>query len=128
MSVNTIIGINKLPPQEKLEIYTRLIPPELLTRLNIDSSLTDPEGNNLLTLNWTPGSSTVEMSLRHQAGFPDPIIYGHLTDTLNGQIHILLYILNDPYSPRFDVDRMPDRRVTVFGTARRNIPAERDAT
>src|SRR3990170_951794 len=124
MSVNTIIGINKLPPQEKLEIYTRLIPPELLTLLNIDSSLTDPEGNNLLTLKCAPGSSTVEMSLRHQAGFPDPILYGHLTDTLNGQIHILLYILNDPESPRFDVDRMPDGRPTVFGTQFRNLAAE----
>ena len=127
MSVNTIIGINKLPPQEKLEIYTRLIPPELLTRLNIDSSLTDPEGNNLLTLKCAPGSSTVEMSLRHQAGFPDPILYGHLTDTLNGQIHVLLYILNDPLSPRFDVDRMPDGRMTIFGTMLRNLQAEREA-
>jgi acetoin utilization protein AcuC len=64
------------------------------------------------------------MSLKHQVDFPDPILYGHLTDTITGQIHILLYILNDPESPRYDVDRMPDGRPTVFGTQFRNLPAE----
>jgi len=54
----------------------------------------------------------MEMILRHEPGFPDPLLYGHLTDTLNGQIHILLYILNDPASPRFDVDRLPDGTAT----------------
>jgi hypothetical protein len=43
----------------------------------------------------------------HKIDFPDPILYAHLTDTINGQIHVLLYILNDPDSPRFDVDKMP---------------------
>jgi acetoin utilization protein AcuC len=64
------------------------------------------------------------MSLYHRPGFPDPVLYGHLTDTLNGQIHILLYILNDPDSPRFDVDRLPDGRSTRFGTGERNLAAE----
>jgi hypothetical protein len=64
------------------------------------------------------------MTLRHQFDFPDPIQYGHLTDTLNGQIHILLYILNDPDSPRYDVDKMPNGLPTVFGTQKRNIDAE----
>ncbi len=63
----------------------------------------------------------------HQADFPDPILYGHLTDTVNGQIHVLLYILNDPNSPRFDVDRMPDGRPTRFGTLGRNLEAEKSA-
>jgi acetoin utilization protein AcuC len=65
------------------------------------------------------------MRLYHEPGFPDPILYAHLTDTLNGQIHVLLYILNDPHSPRFDVDRMPDGTPTRFGTLKRNLEAER---
>jgi hypothetical protein len=56
--------------------------------------------------------------------FPDPILYAHLTDTMNGQIHILLYILNDPDSPRFDVDKMPDGTPTKFGILKRNVEAE----
>ena len=73
---------------------------------------------------WAPGNPSVEMSLFHEANFPDPILYGHLTDTMNGQVHVLLYILNDPGSERFDVDRMPDGRPTKFGTLIRNLAAE----
>ena len=69
----------------------------------------------------------MELALYHRANFPDPILYGHLTDTINGQIHVLLYILNDPDSPRFDVDRMPDGRPTQFGTLVRNREAEQNA-
>jgi acetoin utilization protein AcuC len=127
MSLNTIMGINRLPAPEKREIYTRLIPAQLLERMDLDASLIDQEGRDLLTLKCPPDSSSVEMSLHHQADFEDPVLYGHMTDTLNGQIHILLYVLNDPHSPRFDVDRMPDGRMTIFGTAFRNLRAEQDA-
>jgi hypothetical protein len=37
---------------------------------------------------------------------------------------VLLYILNDPEAPRFDIDRMPDGTPTQFGTQCRNIGAE----
>jgi acetoin utilization protein AcuC len=65
------------------------------------------------------------MSLFHKEGFPDPVLYAHLTDTMNGQVHVLLYILNDPDSPRFDVDKLPDGTRTRFGTAYRNFEAEK---
>jgi acetoin utilization protein AcuC len=77
-----------------------------------------------LQFKFAPGASDVEMYLFHEPRFPDPILYGHLTDTINGQIHILLYVLNNPDAPRFDVDRMPDGSMTRFGTLQRNIPAE----
>ena len=37
---------------------------------------------------------------------------------------MLLYILNDPASPRFNVDKMPDGSPTQFGIRKRNIEAE----
>lgn len=120
----TIMGINQLPPAEKRAIYAQVIPDALLKRFNIPENFIDSEGRDLLTFRFAPSSPSVEMSLRHRADFPDPILYGHLTDTLNGQIHILLYILNDPDSPRFDVDKLSDGRPTVFGTRLRNIAAE----
>jgi hypothetical protein len=124
---STIGGINLLPETEKQAIYTRLIPPELLQRFGISASLTDEQERSLVELNCQPGSGDASMALYHEYGFPDPILYGHLTDTLTGQIHVLLYILNDPHSPRFDVDRMPDGRTTRFGTLVRNLEAERAA-
>jgi hypothetical protein len=82
---------------------------------------------SLLDFKFAPGATDVEIYLYHEQRFPDPILYGHLTDTLNGQIHILLYILNDPDAPRFNVDRMPDGTSTRFGTLKRNLPAEAEA-
>lgn len=127
MVPSTIMGINRLDPIEKRNIYTRLIPPLLISKFQIPPSFIDNDGNDLLTLRGSPGSPSVEMSLRHKVDFSDPILYGHMTDTLNGQIHILLYVLNDPESPRFDVDRMPDGHPTVFGTRFRNLDAEKAA-
>jgi len=126
MPPSTIGGINRLPDNEKRALYTRYIPAELLRKFSIPP-LSSASGHNLLQFRFASGSSDVEMRLYHQLDFPDPILYAHLTDTLNGQIHVLLYILNDPESPRFDVDRMPDGTPTKFGTSQRNIEAEKNA-
>ena len=124
MPPSTINGINRLPEAEKRQIYANIIPPELLERFSIPPDLLTPNGENLLELNCPEGSSTTAMSLYHQPGFQDPILYGQIADTLNGQFHILLYILNDPDSPRFDVDCMPDGSRTMFGILQRNLEAE----
>jgi len=124
MNPSTIGGINKLPENEKRAIYARYIPKELIEKFNLPALTGHKE---LLQFRFAEGSSDVEMSLYHQAGFRDPVLYAHLTDTLNGQIHVLLYILNDPEAPRFDVDKMPDGSPTRFGTLKRNIAAEQAA-
>jgi len=124
MSPTTITGINRLPVNQKREIYSRMIPPALIEQFGIPKDFIDQNGDDLLQFTFSPGSPSVEMVLKHQIDFPDPIQYGHITDTLNGQIHVLLYILNDPESPRFDVDKCPDGQKTTFGTVERNIDAE----
>lgn len=121
MSPSTIGGINKLPENEKREIYSRYIPHELIEKFNLHDL---SHNKDLLQFRFIEGASDVEMSLYHQVGFSDPILYAHLADNINGQIHVLLYILNDPASPRFDVDKMPDGTSTQFGTRQRNIEAE----
>jgi acetoin utilization protein AcuC len=124
MHPSSISGINRLPDAEKRDIYKQIIPVEINERYQIDPAFFDPQGQDLIRLNCPPGSSSVDMSLFHRLNFPDPVVYGHLTDTLNGQVHILLYILNDPDSPRFDVDRLPDGTPTKFGILHRNLEAE----
>jgi len=124
MNPSTIGGINKLPEDEKRAIYARYIPKELIEKFNLPSLASHKE---YLQFRFAAGSSDVEMRLYHQVGFQDPVLYAHLTDTLNGQIHVLLYILNDPESPRFDVDRMADGSPTRFGTLKRNMEAEKAA-
>lgn len=124
---STINSINRLPQAEKRALYARIIPPELLEAFHIPPSFHDAEGHDLLNLECPAGSSDAEMSLFHYKDAPDPVFYGHITDTVNGQIHILLYGLNDPTIQRFNVDRLPDGRKTQFGTQHRNLEAEKAA-
>ena len=124
MKVSTIGGINKLSEHEKRAIYARYIPQELIQKFDLPNPIED---NDLLRFRFAAGASDVEMMLYHQPDFPDPILYAHIADNINGQIHILLYILNDPEAPRFDVDKMPDGSLTRFGIQKRNIKAEEAA-
>jgi hypothetical protein len=124
VTASTLSSINKLPDEDKRRIYSQIIPPLLLQRLSIPENLINPYGYDLLELECPSGSSSVEMKLFHQEGFQDPVLHGHITGTFTGLIHILLYVLNDPYSPRYDVDRMPDNTSTNFGTEQRNLVAE----
>lgn len=123
MPPSTIGGINLLPDPEKRAIYAKYIPQTLLDKFSLPP-LTSAAGYNLLQFRFAKGSTDVEMRLYHKLEFPDPILYAHLTDTMNGQIHVLLYILNDPDAPRFDVDKMPDGTPTKFGILKRNVEAE----
>lgn len=124
MTPSTIGGINQLPEAEKRAIYGRYIPKDLIKRFDLPDLIPNKE---LLKFRFASGASDVEMMLYHEPGFPDPILYAHLADSMNGQLHVLLYILNDPSSPRFNVDRMPDGSPTKFGTLQRNLEAEQAA-
>jgi hypothetical protein len=124
MHPTTISGVNQLPLQEKREVYIRMVPPELFTKFGLNHDLIDDQGRDLVKLKCQPGGLDTELEVRHRFDFDDPILYGHIADTVFGQIHVLLYILNDPTSPRFDVDRIPDGKETVFGLKFRNTQAE----
>jgi len=124
---STIAGLNNLPPKIKRDSYARIIPPELLDMFNISEDLRDSQGVDLFHLNCPADSSDAELALYPSADARDPIIFGHLIDTVHGQLHILLYGMNDVNTPRFDVDQLPDGEKTNFGYNQRNLPAEEEA-
>lgn len=127
MAPRSIASVNQLPQPVKEALYTRFIPEVLLRQFRIPEDFRDPEGRRLLDLRCASGASDVVLALRRNLGDADPLLYVHLIDTAMGQIHILLYVVNDPDSPRFDVDRMPDGAPTQFGSLRRNLAAEEAA-
>jgi hypothetical protein len=127
MRPSSIAAVNALPQEEKEEIYCRFIPPELYRPFNLEPCFLDEQGRSLLSLQCDAGTADVIMDLRDQYEAQDPLLFAHLTDTINGQIHVLLYIVNDPRSERYDIDRMPDGSPTKFGVFQRNIPAEIEA-
>jgi hypothetical protein len=113
--------------EEKVAIYTRFLPPPLLERFNIPPTFVDSSENQLLRLRCEPGTADVVIELKHAHDAKDPLLYAHLTDTVNGQIHVLLYVVNDPTTKRYDVDRLPDGTKTQFGIFKRNLEAEEAA-
>jgi hypothetical protein len=124
MGARSIAALNHLPDEEKHAIYARFIPPELLDRFSLPPDYQNLLQSGLLLLKCKPGRTDVVLELRHELGFEDPLLYSHITDTMNGQIHVLLYIVNDPLSTRFNIDKMPDGTPTEFGIFRRNMDAE----
>ena len=123
LDLYTIGQVNKLPPEQVQQIYRHLIPLDILMRFGIDPrTVADAQGREMFECR--PGVSSVELSLRHVWDAQDPVLYVQLADTPNNQIEVTLFILNDPYSERYDIDRLPDGTLTYFGTLARNIEAE----
>ncbi len=127
MAPRSIASVNQLPQPVKEALYTRFIPDVLLRQFDIPDDFRDSQGRRLLDLRCASGATDVVLAVRRSLSDADPLLYVHLTDTVMGQIHILLYVVNDPNSPRFDVDRMPDGSPTQFGSLHRNLPAEEAA-
>jgi len=127
MAPLSIAGVNRLPAAEKQALYGSLIPSELRDRFGIGADLRDAGGHDLAEFRCEEGTTDVVVVLRHASAAPDPLLYAHVTDTVSGQIHVLLFIVNDPESPRFDVDRLPNGQPTQFGLLRRNLEAEEAA-
>jgi hypothetical protein len=117
--------INDLAPPLKEEIYRRLLPAKLLVDYGIDpQTLCDDQGNGLVTFTCLEGSRSVEIDVRPEAGFPDPLLYLEMADTRLNQIEVMLFAVNDPQAERFETDRDWRGQRTKFGTLRRNIPEE----
>ncbi len=119
----SIRAINELEREIKEILYLSLIPRSVLERFDIARS--DPA---LLQINCPPDTRSVEVVLYHRPHAKDPLIYLQMADTLNSQIALLLLVVNDPESPRFNVDIDENGLPTHFGTLRRNIPEEIRAT
>jgi acetoin utilization protein AcuC len=115
---HSLFGVNSLPPEERDGYYRALVPEALLARFGLARE------SELIAVRAPDGSATVELEVRHAPEAEDPLLYLHLTDTMNLQIELLLVVLNDPSAPRFATDRLPDGTPTHFGTVARHLEAE----
>lgn len=121
----SIHQINDLPDPVKESIYRFLVPDEVLKARGINpNTLSDVQGNRLVTFNCPKGFAVVEIDIRPSVGFVDPLLYLELTDTRLNQIEVLLLVVNDPDSERFETDRDWRGERTKFGTFRRNVEEE----
>lgn len=124
-AIRSLAGLNDLPEVDRVAAYRSLLPDDVFARFGIDPAHpVDGEGRSLFVVKATPGAGSAEIEFRQRADARDPVTYVHLADTSNNQIIVLLYVVNDPDSPRFDVDRDWRGERTKFGTLSRNVEAE----
>jgi len=121
---STIREINDLPPQQKQAIYRTLIPEWVYLRFGIDPQSDTMSGQPAIIYRCPSGSSSVEISVYPAPNAPEPAIYLHMGDTFNGQLMVLMVIVGDPDSPRFNIDVDEEGRDTQLGIRSRNIPEE----
>jgi hypothetical protein len=124
----SIRALNQLSQGVKRRIYRTLVPPSLLTQFQIHPiTWKGPDGDRHVRLTAEPGSHVVKMAASHRADAPDPFAYVELADNNFNSIDVVLLVLNDPDSPRFQTDYTVEGGRTLFGTATRNLAEEEQA-
>ena len=124
----TIRQLNNLPENVKRRIYRGLIPPALLTRFGIDPiQWTNTGKEQRVFLKAEENSEKVLVTAQSSSDASHEFFALELADNALNGIELNLIVLNDPTAPRYSIDRTDDGAPTMFGTLKRNLPAEEDA-
>lgn len=121
-------ALNQLSPGAKKRLYRPLLPPELLARFKIDPiTWRGPDGEGHVRLVAPPEKGLVKLEAFDRVGARDPFAYLELVDNNFNGINVVLFVINDPESPRFDTDVSSSGERTLFGTVNRNRETEEAA-
>jgi hypothetical protein len=123
----SIREINNLPEVEKRAIYTTLIPDWVYTNYGLNKEKLAAEGHEAVQIRCPKGSRALEISVKRKAIECDPVLYLNMADTFNNQLIVLLVVVNDPDSERFNIDVDEYGNKTHLGTTGRNASAEKAA-
>jgi len=124
---NSIREINDLPEDQKRIVYQTLLPEWLFTAYGMDRERLTIDGQDVVQFRFASGSRALEISVRRHTQDIDPMLYLNMADTFNHQLLVLLVVVNDPDSPRFNIDIDEHGNPTHLGTTGRNFPAEEAA-
>jgi hypothetical protein len=123
--LTTLAAINRLPVAEKEAIYADLLPPRLLTLLQIDRlTLCNPDGQRLVQVIAPDGLGLVRIEVRHRPEAADTVFFVELADSQYHQMEFAFCIIADPTAPRFAVDVTEAGTVNYFTSHGRNLPEE----
>jgi hypothetical protein len=120
----TLYDINQLPQAAKEGIYYTLLPDWIFTRFGVDRRTLTIDRQPVVTLRCPDGTGAMEITVKHHPDAVDPLCYINMADTSSYQLMVLMLVVNDPTSPRFNIDVDENGESTQLGTASRNIPEE----
>ncbi len=117
--------INRLDVAEKERIYARIIPPRLFEMFAISAvTFTGSDGERRISFIAPEGLGLLRIEARRNPEDQDAVFFRDIADTHFQQMELSFCIINDPYAPRFDVDRDTFGHDNCFATLGRNIPEE----
>lgn len=118
-------AVNQFTAGAKKRLYRPLLPPALLVRFGIDPiTWRGPDGEGHVRLVAPEEKGLLKIEAFHRLDARDPFAYIELVDNNFNGINVVLVVINDPGSPRFDTDVSPGGERTLFGTVNRNLEAE----
>ncbi len=121
----TLREINSLGNGEKERIYRSIIPDRLFERFTIsEETFLGPGGERAVRFVAPAGLGVARIHVRPDPLDRDDVFFLEIADTHYHQMELSLCVINDPSSPRFDVDEDEQGRYNFFSTQGRNIPEE----
>jgi hypothetical protein len=129
MKNRSIYELNHLPPPERTRIYRSLIPTSLFSTFGVDrNTFLNHRGEKVVQFHTPESHGFVSIDVKQGADDPDSIFFLQLSDTpFMDNLELSFVVINDPRGERYNIDRDPQGRDTLFGTTLRNIPEEERA-
>lgn len=123
--LTSLASINRLPEQEKKQIYAGILPSRLFDFLQLNrQTLKDSHGQRLVQVIAPEGFSFARIEVRARPEDTDTVFFVELTDTQYNQMELAFCIICDPQAPRFAVDVTEAGQLNYFASQGRNIPEE----
>jgi hypothetical protein len=109
-------------------LFRTLLPVDLLVQFGVDPvTLTDAQGVPVAHILRGGAEGSVRFELYHTSSATDATIELELADTSFNQVEVVWLAIQNPFSPRFNIDVMPDGQSTMRSVMRRNVEAEEAA-
>ena len=123
--IDSILDLNGLPWTLREQLYVRLVPEELLARFGVNrGTLRNGAGERPVRIAAPDDASWARVELREPHHARDPVLLIDIAMSAFGVPELTFVQINDPGSPRYDVDRDGDSQDTLLGTVSRNLDEE----
>jgi hypothetical protein len=117
--------INRLEARGKEGIYGSIIPPRLFTLLKVSpGTFRGADGERKVRFIAPEGVGLLRIEVRTETFPRDPVFLLDIADTHFRQMELSFCIINDPDTPRYNVDLDINGNDNSFASLGRNLPEE----